>query len=186
MKAKAEPARRTKQDWIAAALRALAREGIGGVRVEALARDLGVTKGSFYWHFADLEALHTAIFETWEDVGTQRIIALVEREGGSPEVRLKRLWEVCSGPDIGPELALRDFARHDARAAALVERVDQARMAYLRTLFAAHGCAADETEARAMLLYSLLIGTYFIRARHGRKSRKAVLEHAISHLLRKP
>lgn len=167
-------------------MRALARAGIGAVRVEALARELGVTKGSFYWHFADLEALLNAIFEAWEEGGTQRIIALVERSGGSPEARLKRLWEVCSGPDIGPELALRDFARRDARAAAIVERVDEARMGYLRTLFAAHGCEASETESRAMLLYSLLIGTYFIRARHGRKNRKAVLEDAIAHLLRKP
>ena len=50
--------------------------------------------------------------------GTQRIIELVERTGGSPEARLKQLWEVCSGPDIGPELALRDFARRDERASA--------------------------------------------------------------------
>jgi len=182
-KSKLESSRRSKSDWIGVATQALAREGIGAVRVEALARELGVTKGSFYWHFDDLDALLVAIFEAWEQDGTQRIIEAVEHEGGSPEMRLKRLWTICSGPGIGPELALRDFARRDARVAEIVERVDERRMGYLRSLLAAHGCDPDQVEARAMLVYSLLIGTYFIRVRHGRKSRQAVLGKAIAVLL---
>jgi AcrR family transcriptional regulator len=182
-KSKPESSRRSKQDWIAIATQALAREGIGAVRVEALARELGVTKGSFYWHFDDLDALLMAIFEAWEQNGTQRIIDSVEQTGGSAEVRLRRLWAICSGPDIGPELALRDFARRDARVAEIVERVDERRVGYLRALLAAHGCRPDETEAKALLIYALLIGTYFIRVRHGRKSRQTILEQAISILL---
>jgi AcrR family transcriptional regulator len=182
-KRKVESSRRTRSDWITAATQSLAREGIGAVRVEALARELGVTKGSFYWHFEDLDALLVAIFEAWEQNGTQRIIDLVEREGGTAEAKMRHLWAICSGPNIGPELALRDFARRDARVAEIVERVDERRVSYLRTLLAAHGCRPDETEARAMLIYSLLIGSYFIRVRHGRKSRETVLEQAVSILL---
>lgn len=181
----AEP-RRSKRDWIDVATRALARDGIGAVRVEALARELGVTKGSFYWHFADLEALLVAIYEAWEESGTQHVIALVESGGGSAEERLWRLRDLTSEPGIGPELALRDVARRDPRVAAIVERVDDQRMEYLRSLYAAHGCSLLEAEARAMIAYSLLIGSYFIRARHGRRSRKAVLEHSFAMLLRKP
>jgi AcrR family transcriptional regulator len=182
---KAKPtSRRSKEDWVEAAMTALADGGIGAVRIEALARELNVTKGSFYWHFADLDALLSAVFESWEQHGTRGIIVLVEGQGGSPELRLRRLWEICSGPDIGPELALRDFARRDSRVAAIVDRVDEQRMGYLRKLLAAHGCSASELEARAMLIYSLLIGTYFIRVSHGRKRRKTVLDEAINLLLR--
>ena len=182
----AESPRKSKQDWIEVATHALARDGIGAVRVEALARELGVTKGSFYWHFADLQALLVAIYEAWEVSGTQRVIALVESGGGSAEERLRRLRDLTTEPGIGPELALRDLARRDARVAAIVERVDDQRMEYLRSLYAALGCSALEADARAMMAYSLLIGSYFIRARHGRRSRGAVLEHTFAMLLRKP
>lgn len=115
------------------------------------------------------------------------MIALVESGGGSAEERLRRLRDLTTEPGIGPELALRDVARRDARvAAAIVERVDDQRMEYLRSLYVAHGCPPLEAEARAMVANSLLIGSYFIRASHGRRSRKAVLENTFAMLLRKP
>src|SRR3954453_20888760 len=71
-----------RQDWIAAALGLLGRGGIDAGRVEPLAEKLGVTKGSFYWHFKDRDALHLAMLETWRAETTANVIARVEAESG--------------------------------------------------------------------------------------------------------
>jgi AcrR family transcriptional regulator len=175
--------RRSRLDWIEAASAALARSGLAGVSVEALARKLGVTKGSFYWHFTDQPTLLVAILAHWAEHGTRDIIATVEAAGGAPAERIRRLWDVVSGPELRPELAIRDWARRDRRAAAAVAAVDNERMGYVRSLFRGHGCAARDAEARSLLLYSLLVGVYFIRADHGRRSSAAVRSDALESLL---
>ncbi len=174
---------RAPLDWIQAAVAALGREGIKGVRVEALARRLGVTKGSFYWHFTDQRALLDAVLAHWAELGTRGIIEQVEAGGGSAADRLRRLWQVVSGPDLGPELALRDWARNDRRAAAAVAQVDSERVAYLRRLFRELGCARREAEARSLLLYSLLVGAYFIRADHAGRTPASVATDAVDLLV---
>ena len=68
----------SRASWITAALEVLASEGIGRVRVEPLAKKLGVTKGSFYWHFDDRPALHAAMLAQWQETQTLGIIAMVE------------------------------------------------------------------------------------------------------------
>ncbi|MBA3461725.1 MAG: TetR/AcrR family transcriptional regulator [Deltaproteobacteria bacterium] len=177
---------RSRQDWLEAAVVALAKSGVDGVRVEALARTMGVTKGSFYWHFTDQRALLDAVLGFWAEQGTRAIIEEVEAAGGTAAARLRRLWDVVSGPDLGPELALRDWARRDRRAAAAVAAVDGERVAYLRRLFRELGCDRRDAEARSLLLYSLLVGSYFIRASHGGRSPMAVQTDAVNLLLAPP
>ncbi|MBL4682953.1 MAG: TetR/AcrR family transcriptional regulator [Nannocystaceae bacterium] len=176
--------KRTKDEWIAAAVEALAEGGVDAVRVERLARTLGVTKGSFYWHFTDRGTLLSTLVQGWEAGGTQDVIAQVDALGGDARARMRRLWEVTQGDrGLAAELALRDWARRDPEVAARVQRVDDARMGYVRALFVEMHPDADDIEARAMLLYSLLIGNYFIRARHGRRGRPRVLSEAIELLM---
>jgi len=176
--------KRTREEWIGAAVQALAEGGVAGVRVERIARSLGVTKGSFYWHFTDRNALLAAVVQAWEAGGTHDIIKKVDAAGGDPRARLRRLWEVTSGEEgMAAELALRDWARRDTEVAAQVQRVDDTRMAYVRALFGDLFPEADDIEARAMLLYSLLIGNYFIGARHGRRGRRRVLTEAVELLM---
>ena len=177
-------ARRSRVDWIEAATVGLAKAGPAGVKIEALARKLGVTKGSFYWHFENQPALLAAVLAHWRERGTREIIATVDAAGGTAAERLRRLWGIVSGPDLGPELAIRDWARRDRKAAAAVAEVDSERMGYLRELFRELGCDARETEARSILLYSLLVGVYFIRADHGRRSVTAVHSDAVEYLIR--
>lgn len=176
--------RKTRNEWIAAALKAMAEGGVHAVRVERLARALGVSKGSFYWHFENRPALLTAMVHMWEEGGTERIIRQAEAGGGDVAARIRRLWELTSSDTrIASELAIRDWARRDPTIAARVRGVDDRRMRYLRELFGQLGAPANEIEARAMLLASLLMGNYFIRAKHGRKSRRAVLADAVALLL---
>src|SRR4051812_22016420 len=96
-KAGASEARLGAGEWEAAALAALSESGPAGVAVEALARRLGVTKGSFYWHFEDRDALLRAALVAWENEYTERIIEALASLS-SPRDRLVRLLaDVATG-----------------------------------------------------------------------------------------
>jgi AcrR family transcriptional regulator len=109
---------RSAEDWVQAATRALAAQGIDAVRVERLAADLGVTKGSFYWHFADLAALRAAVLATWEARATTEIIERVEERGGDAADKLRRLGEIVFGGEGALERQVRAWAAQDNRPAA--------------------------------------------------------------------
>lgn len=176
--------RKSRAAWIAAAAAALGDGGVDSVRVERLARALKVTKGSFYWHFQDRDELLGAVLQTWEQAGTEAVIETVNSGGGDAGKRLRRLWALTTGDEnIGQELAIRDWGRRDERVGECVKRVDNRRLSYLRELFCEHGLTARNAEARSILLYSLLIGNYFIAASHGRRSRRAVLGDALDALI---
>ena len=171
--------KKTRDDWIRAGTTALAAGGLAAVRVEVLARRLGVTKGSFYWHFETRAALIRAMLEAWEERQTLAIIDEVERGGGDATTRLtalSRLTDADSDTDHDIEMALREAARRDADVAAFVQRVDDRRMAYLRELYADLGYGPIDAEARSLLSYSLLVGDYFISTESTTGSRRDVLQ----------
>lgn len=171
--------------WIEAALQALASGGPEAVRVEALAARLGVSKGGFYWHFKDRAALLEEMLDSWEQSVVGDVIAAVESESGDPRAKLQLLFELASGSaDLLPiELALRDWSRRDDEVAARLHRVDNQRMDYLRSLFGPICVDDDDAEARSILAFSLFIGSNFILAEHGGRSRSQVLQLAIDRLL---
>ncbi len=153
------------------------------MRVEALAVSLGVSKGGFYWHFTDRQALLEEMLDTWEEAGTEDIIARVESQPADPRVKLRQLFELSPSADFAVELAIRDWSRRDSDVAERLHRVDTRRMGYLRSLFGQFCVDESDVEARSMLAYSLLIGSYFIAAQHGGKTRSQVLQLAIDRLL---
>jgi AcrR family transcriptional regulator len=172
--------------WVDAALRALAAGGPDAVRVEALAVSLEVSKGGFYWHFTDRQALLEEMLDTWEKAVVDDAIARVESQPADPRARLQHLFELVPSVDFAVELALRDWSRRDSKVADRVRRVDNRRMDYMRSLFGAFCPDEDEVEARCMLAFSLFIGSYFIAAQHGAKSRSQVLQLAVDRLLSEP
>jgi AcrR family transcriptional regulator len=178
-------ARTPRTAWIEAALRALAEGGPSAVRVEALAKDLGVSKGGFYWHFDDRQALIEETLDSWEKSGTEEVIAAVDEGDGEPQAKLRRLFELApAAKDLfAVELALRDWSLRDPEVAGRLRRVDARRLAYLRSLFAQFLEGEEDVEARAMLTYSLFVGAYFVRAKPGRRSRAEVMRLAIDRLL---
>lgn len=170
--------------WIDAALDAMAEGGLGAVRVEALARTLGVTKGGFYWHFTDRQALLDEMLDAWQQAGTEDIIAQVDSQPTDARAKLRRLYELTgSANSLAAELAIRDWSRHDNDIAGRLRRVDDRRMEHLRSLFSEFCVDEQDVEARSILAYSLLIGNYFIAANHGGWSRPQVLQFAIDRLL---
>jgi AcrR family transcriptional regulator len=176
----APPTRTPASSWIQAGLRALADGGPGAVRVDRLATSLGVTRGSFYGHFADRQALLEAMLDNWERAAT--LLDTVEHlvGGGDPRARLRRAGALTFSPGLLPiELAVRDWARRDPAVAERLGRVDNYRMEYLRTLFRVI-CEDEETvEARCVLAFTFAIGRHFLAAGHG----PGALELAVRELL---
>lgn len=149
-------------DWVRAALRTLADHGIAAVRVEPLARGLGVTKGSFYWHFADHAALLSAMRLGWERIATLDIMRAVEDVGGDARQRLLTLTELSVRTDGRLDMAMRAWAQTDHDTAAILARVDGQRLDYVRGLFTDLGLSAVEAAGRARLLYAAVLGTFIL------------------------
>jgi AcrR family transcriptional regulator len=171
------PTRTPRGRWIEEGLRALAAGGPDAVRIEALAQALGVSKGGFYWHFGDREALLEEMLDTWERRSTDEVIERVESDGGDARAKIRRAGVLTFSRDLLPiDLAVRDWSRRDRTVTERLRRVDNRRMDYLRTLFGAFCPDRDDVEARSMLAFSLMIGNHFIAADHGDHSRADVLE----------
>lgn len=146
--------------WVSAGLAALADKGLDAVRVERLAADLKVTKGSFYWHFRDRADLLAMMVEAWRTSATADIITRVEARATAPADRLKALFTTVLRADGRLEMAMRDWAARDAGVGAVVAETDARRVAYVEALFAAIGVPGAEAVARARFAYQALLGHF--------------------------
>jgi len=178
------PTRTPRSTWIEEGMRALAAGGPEAVRVELLAQTLGVTRGGFYWHFDGRGALLEEILDAWERTSVDEVIEQVEREAGDSRAKLRRLSALAASSQepLRTDLAVRDWARRDPAVADRLRRVDNRRMEYMRSLFGSFCPDADDVEARCMVFYSLWIGSHFIAADHGARSRADVLKVALGRL----
>ena len=183
----AAPVRTPRRSWIDEGLRALATGGADAVRVEPLARSLGVTKGGFYWHFEDRRALLEEMLDVWERVSVDEVIERVESGGGDARARLRRLFAIAASRDVRgvlkTDLAVRDWARRDRTVARRLKRIDNRRMEYMRSLFGAFCRNDDDVEVRCTLAFSLFIGSHFMAADHPGRSRADVVALALKSLL---
>jgi AcrR family transcriptional regulator len=180
---------RTPRDrWVEAGLQALADGGPAAVRIEVLAKRLGVTKGGFYGYFADRDALLEAMLDAWERESVDEVIDRVEREGGDPRTKITRAGVLTfSGDRLLPiDLAIRDWARRDQAVAERLRRVDNRRMALLREMIGTFCPDAGEVEARSLLAFCVAIGRHFLAADHGDRTRDQVLARAVDLLLDRP
>ena len=175
----AAPTRTPRGTWIRVGTQALADAGPDAVRIEPLAKALGVTRGGFYWHFEDRQALLDEILDAWERAAIDEVLERVERRGGDPRTKARRAGALTLSDEVLPvDLAVRDWARRDPAVAMRLARVDNRRMDYLRDQFRAIGAGEDDVEARSLLAFSLLIGNHLITADHGSQSREQVLDRA--------
>jgi AcrR family transcriptional regulator len=171
--------------WIDEGLRALATGGPDAVRIESLARALGVSKGGFYGYFDDRRVLLEEMLNAWERISVDEAIERVEGGGGDAKAKLRRLSALAvarRGEPLKIDLAVRDWARRDKRVARRLKRVDNRRMDYLRSLFGGVDLDEDDVEVRCLLFYSLWIGSHFIAADHGARTRADVVKLALDRL----
>ncbi|MCE6998167.1 TetR/AcrR family transcriptional regulator [Saccharothrix sp. S26] len=148
----------TREDWTMAALRALARGGVAAVSVDGLAGELGITRGSFYWHFKDRDALLVAAVELWEQRTTADLITRLASLD-DPEEKLREGFRTALGVQLVPGLepALVAHADHPVIAPVLT-RVIERRIAYLAELYAELGLTPAVARRQAVVAYAAYLG----------------------------
>lgn len=185
-----QPRRRLDpDDWTRAALGAIAENGIANVSVERLAKELGATKGSFYWHFADRAALIAAALVRWEHESTDRIIEQLG-ELDDPRLELRRLLETAFEARPGVLIEANLLADADDPAVhEVLERVARKRLAFVDTIFARIGTAGGSD--RALLAFSAYLGLAQLRRTApsltpSADRNAAYIDHVIACLLDEP
>ena len=145
------------KDWLDQGLKALASSGFTALKAEPLAKAMGVSRGSFYWHFADIGAFHAAILAHWHEVAAEQVIANVEAASNDENplaLLLRRVfgggwrWKKRSAPG----------RRVDPAARAAVQAIDRRRLSYIESLLARSGLSAEVARARAQILYWAFLG----------------------------
>src|SRR6201991_1846999 len=173
--------------WIEAGLVEMARHGIDGVRVEVLAKNLGVTKGGFYRRFRDRAALLDAMLQNWSAGRIAAIEAQTSLDGTTARERLKALIRLYSErmntEGMAVELAIRQWARGDDNAAAAVASVDAARLKNVGQLYRATGLAAEDADAQAFLFYSFIFGQSLLFPERGARRRAQLVAKSAEKLI---
>ena len=150
--------RLSAEDWAREALDQIAEQGVASVAVEPLARRLGVTKGSFYWHFPSRDALLKAALERWETVEQEEIFGSLERVP-DPRERLRALFQVVAH-EVKSHIIYSELLKaldHPA-VSPVIGRVSQRRLDYLTASFRQAGLGRTDSQHRARLAYAAYVG----------------------------
>jgi AcrR family transcriptional regulator len=145
------------RDWLNQGLKALAQDGFMALKAEPLAKAMGVSRGSFYWHFADVEAFHAEILKYWREIAAERIIDDVESAAGTDNA-LQLLLHRAFGERRALETAVRRWAGVSPAAKAAVHAIDRRRVAYVERLLLNSGISRNVARARAQILYWAYLG----------------------------
>ena len=172
-----EGPRLKREDWLQAAFNAVVDGGVDKLKILTLAETLGVTRGSFYWHFADHAELLQATLQGWKDQEIQRLLRIEAQQTQDPLADMHMLLEEAlahSGDELENmrfELAVRGLGRREASVAALLIEVDQARtqlfVKHFSRLFHDPQKAAD----LAALFYLTIVGCFQALSRPGNPAR---------------
>jgi AcrR family transcriptional regulator len=145
------------KDWLDQGLKTLTKSGFTALKAEPLAKAMGVSRGSFYWHFADIGAFHKAILNHWREVATEQIITNLEASAANANP-LPVLLRGAFGAKPAVENAVRTWATIDPVAREAVQSIDRRRLGYIEKLLGASGVPVDVARARAQILYWAFVG----------------------------
>ncbi len=181
-------ARLSAEDWAQAALDLIAEQGVSAVAVEPLARRLGVTKGSFYWHFPSRDALLQAALERWEAVEQESVFGNLEKVP-DPRERLRALFQLV-GHEVKPHVIYSELLKaldHPA-VQPVIDRISQRRLDYLVAMFRQAGMQRNDAVQRARLTYAAYVGFLQLslqlqQPRMTSEEFETYLEHVISTLI---
>jgi AcrR family transcriptional regulator len=180
-----------RTDWIRAARDALILGGESRVKVDPLATALGVTTGSFYWHFKNRQDLLASLLADWETTNSSALIEAVRKNQGRPEEQLNAVAETWIGEtsfDPAYDAAMRDWARTSPKVEKVIRRVDEKRIALIQEIFDGFGYEEAESLVRARITYFHQVGYYTLRIKESRTERlrlKAIYLRALAGDLRK-
>ena len=151
------PERLDREAWIAAGLLALERGGVEAVAVVPLARALGVTRGSFYWHFGSRDEMLAAVLDRWERVSTEEVLAAAEGID-DPRERLRALFGRAGGKPPSIFAALLDAAEREPLVRATLERTQARRLDVIARACREAGMTPSAARHRALLCYAAYVG----------------------------
>jgi AcrR family transcriptional regulator len=173
--------------WIEAGFAELARSGVEGVRVEVLAKNLGVTKGGFYRRFRDRAALLDGLLQHWSAGRIAAIEQQTSLDGSTSRDRLRALIKLYSErmntEGMAVELAIRQWARSDEKAASAVAGVDAARLKNVGQLYRATGLDPEQADAQAFLFYCFIFGQSLLFLERGPRKRAQLIARSAEKLL---
>jgi AcrR family transcriptional regulator len=180
----------TPARWIDAATELLVDKGIDAVRVDVLAKRLGVTRGSFYWHFRDREDLLQHLLRSWRDGATEQVIRRFEGTRTEPQELIRELIALpfrgqAARRAAGIELAIRAWARRDDTARRALDEVDERRISYIAQCFSAVGFPFGQARARAFILYAYEVAESLLH-QQGTEAQKAERRALIERLITGP
>jgi AcrR family transcriptional regulator len=175
---KTRPSRLNRDEWLARALDTLTLEGGAKLRVEAICHELGVTKGSFYWHFKDRDDFVRSVVLFWSARFTDPIVARISEMGGAAKVRLKSLMRMVSeGGFARYDVSIRAWVQQDPElVAAIVKDVDERRLAFVGSLFADMGFKGRDADMRARACIAYISYEEFVLAKSNDKDRSGMLD----------
>ena len=150
-------ARLSRQDWLKCGLRTLATEGASALKVGAMAAALGVSRGSFYWHFRDFADFRAQLLHSWRDRTVDQVIREFEQDPVGPK-RLRRLVKRAFFGKRGLDRAIRIWAADEPDVATMVATVDARRVGYMAELLIAAGVEPAQAQPRAAFLYWAYLG----------------------------
>ncbi len=165
-------------DWVEQGLKALATNGFTALKADPLAKLLGVSRGSFYWHFRDVDAFRAAVLARWGEIATERVIADLEAlsdDTAAVPYLLGRAFRARSSLEV----AVRSWAAHDAAARKAVRAIDQRRLSYIEVLLKRSGAPAQTARARAQILYWSYLGFVLSDRPLARKEQDRIIEELI-------
>ncbi len=154
-----QTSRLSYEDWVNGALDLLAREGVTAIRIPRLCQDLGVTKGSFYWHFDDLEQLMAAMADRWGEMQAAAVRALADLDSVPVEARIEKMAAMLVDPRHWMvEASVREWSRTDETVAEAVRALDQRVFLTVQTIMLDLGFDPVQARQRAGAMVYLGIG----------------------------
>ena len=145
--------------WCGAAVKLVIREGISALAVEPMTRALGVTKGSFYWHFDGMPSYRTALVESWGELRDEDRRSFEDMASLAPRERLSQMMSALVSPRHWTlERAMREWARSDDSVAASVRAADRRVLRAVRQAFIDYGFDAAEANMRASATFAAGVG----------------------------
>lgn len=164
-----------RMDWVNAAREALIKGGVHAVKIDLIANRLGITRGSFYWHFQNRAEVLSALIELWESQNTKPFEEIVRRsELGAAEkfLEMAKLWLEEKDFDWQFDSAMRDWARSARAVAKKLAAIDDFRMSLFEQVFTEMGYPAYEAKVRARITYYHQVGYYTLGMREDQQARR--------------
>lgn len=150
--------RLTKEQWLDHGLHNLADLGFTSLKADKLAKSLGVSRGSFYWHFKNLADFHSGILGRWQEVMAESVITMLESQGETAEAKLKQLLTIAMTSERTLEQAIRAWGESDAVVKQAVSDIDTLRMGYVQKLVEEMGVDEGDAAVRARIIYGSYLG----------------------------